>query len=181
MKRNYVIQLLESYFPSAEEEIDSKAQILAFVKANERCFERSLAMGHMTASSWLLNGDGSKALLMHHTKLGRWLQLGGHCDGNPNVLEVSITEAKEESGLESICSVMPFIFDIDVHSIPENPKEQAHFHYDVRFLLQVQGNEEVKKNHESKQLLWIGKQRSCLPTDERSVVRMFDKWLVHDV
>ena len=135
----------------------------------------------MTASSWLLNEEGSKALLMHHAKLRRWVQLGGHCDGNPNVLEVSITEAKEESGLTSICSVMPCIFDIDVHLIPENPKERAHFHYDVRFLLQVQGNEEVRKNHESNELLWIGKQRSCLPTDERSVVRMFDKWLVHDV
>ena len=177
MKRQPLIHLLEHYFPSDAEEIKAKAKMLAFIRAHEDCFERSLAVGHITASSWLLSSDGSSALLMHHAKLGRWVQLGGHSDGNPNTLEVAIQEAREESGLASISAVTPEIFDIDVHLIPDNPKEKAHLHYDVRFLLRAEGEEEVKKNHESKQLLWVTKEWSCLPTDERSVVRMFEKWL----
>lgn len=179
MKRQHLTQLLQSYCPFDEEEAQSKIKMLSFIEANENCFERFLAIGHITASSWLLNQGGSKALLTHHAKLGRWLQLGGHCDGNPNALEVAVREAQEESGLTSIRPVISSIFDIDVHLIPESSKEKAHFHYDVRFLLQVEGDEEVRKNHESKELLWVGKDRSSLPTNERSVTRMFDKWLSH--
>lgn len=177
MKRQYLIQLLEMYLPSCKEEIDFKGQMLNFIKSNEDCFERSLAAGHITASSWLINADGSKALLMHHAKLDKWFQLGGHSDGNPNTLEVSMTEAKEESGLTSIRPVTTSIFDIDIHLIPDNPKEKAHFHYDVRFLLQTETEEEIKMNRESKQLLWISKDPGSLPTDNPSVVRMFTKWL----
>jgi 8-oxo-dGTP pyrophosphatase MutT (NUDIX family) len=177
MKRQPLIHLLERYIPSDAEEIAAKAQMLGFIHAHERCFERSLAEGHITASAWLLSSDGSRALLMHHAKLGRWFQLGGHSDGNPNTLEVAIQEAKEESGLTAISAVTSSIFDIDIHWIPQNPKEKAHFHYDVRFLLRAEGEEELKQNHESKQLLWVTKERSCLPTDERSVVRMFEKWI----
>lgn len=177
MKRQPLIQLLEMYTPSGKEEMDFKIRMLNFINASENCFERTLSIGHITASSWLLNKDGSKALLMHHRKLDKWFQLGGHSDGDPNTLEVAIKEAKEESGLTSIRSVTPFIFDIDIHMIPENAKEKEHFHYDVRFLLQTDKEEEIKINQESKQLLWISKDSSSLPTDNPSVVRMFTKWL----
>ena len=177
MKRQYLMQLLEAYLSVDGEEMRFKDQMLSFIKNNKDCFERSLAIGHVTASSWLVNKDNTKALLLHHAKLGKWFQLGGHSDGNPNTLEVAITEAKEESGLTYIQPIMTSIFDIDIHSIPENSKEKEHLHYDVRFLLQATQNEEVKMNRESKQLLWITKDPSSLPTDSRSVVRMFEKWV----
>ena len=75
--------MLENYFPTAEEEIRFKREMMLFIKENPDCFERSLEKGHITASVWLLSKDTSQALLMHHTKLGKWFQLGGHCDGNP--------------------------------------------------------------------------------------------------
>ncbi len=150
--------------------------MLAFVEVHEDCFERSLEIGHVTASCWLLNRDGSKALLLHHAKLDRWFQLGGHADGHPNVLEVALKEAQEESGIQQIQPVSSEIFDLDIHLIPANPKEKAHFHYDVRFLLQVVSDEEVKSNRESKQLLWIGKELKESPTDNPSILRMMTKW-----
>ncbi len=119
----------------------------------------------------------TKALLMHHTKLDKWFQLGGHCDGNPNALEVALKEAQEESGIINIEAVSQEMFDIDIHLIPENKKEKAHYHYDVRFLLKVTSDEEVIQNRESKELRWISKSKSGLPTDNPSVVRMFDKWI----
>lgn len=176
MDRSDLIKLLHSYHPSDNEEKLFKQQMIMFVEQHENCFERSLAIGHITASAWLLNQDGSKALMMHHTKLDKWFQLGGHCDGNSDVLAVALKEAQEESGISNIIPVNSSIFDIDIHLIPENSKEKAHYHYDVRFLLQVVGNEKIIQNRESKELRWIEKNIKALPTNTPSVVRLFNKW-----
>lgn len=175
--RSNLIKLLHTYQPVHPEEITFKDQMLTFINQNPDCFERSLASGHITASAWLINHDGSKALLLHHFKLDKWFQLGGHCDGDSDVLSVAIKEAQEESGIENIVPVSTDIFDIDIHLIPQNSREQAHYHYDVRFLLKVLGNQNLVRNRESKELRWIEKNINALPTDNRSVVRMFDKWL----
>lgn len=176
MKRSGLLRLLENYHPSNKDEIIFKKTILEFVNNYENCFERSLAIGHITASAWLLNKDHSKALMMHHRKLDKWVQPGGHCDGNPDVLAVALKEAQEESGIYHIVAVSTEIFDVDIHLIPENPKEKAHYHYDIRFLLAVTSDEDFVQNAESKELRWIDKNSATLPTTELSVTRMFEKW-----
>lgn len=176
MYRQQTLRLLQEYHPQDSDELFIKEQMIAFIEAQPSCFERSLAQGHITASAWLVSEDFSKALLLHHAKLDKWMQAGGHCDGNPNVLEVAIKEALEESGLPLIEPVSEKIFDIDIHFIPERVKEAAHHHYDIRFLLRAIGSDLCQKNHESKALLWI-KKNSQLPTNSRSVVRMYEKWL----
>ncbi|MBN2478880.1 MAG: NUDIX hydrolase [Parachlamydiales bacterium] len=178
MKRNLLIELLENYFPLSEEEKKYKERMLDFIIKNENCFERSLISGHITASAWLLNKNKSHSLLMHHTKLNIWVQLGGHCDGDFNPLLVSIKEASEESGLSSIVPVQKEIFDIDIHMIPENKYQKSHYHYDVRFLLKVEKDEEIQSNHESRELRWIDKDPKNLPTNSLSVIRMFNKWIM---
>ncbi|MDR3646754.1 MAG: DUF1653 domain-containing protein [Candidatus Babeliales bacterium] len=176
MHRNKLIEMLQNYNPVAQEEMEFKERMLNFVKENENCFERTLEQGHITASIWLLNKDNSKALLMHHSKLDQWFQLGGHCDGDSDVLAVAIKEAQEESCIVNIVAARNDIFDIDIHLIPENKKEKAHYHYDIRFLLQVSSDEDVVQNSESKELRWIDKNINNLPTQNRSIVRMFNKW-----
>lgn len=180
MHRKLFYELLAKYEPSPEEEVFKK-EMLSFIANHPDCFERTLAIGHITASCWLLNHDMSKALLTHHTKLDKWFQLGGHCDGDSDVLAVALKEASEESGIENIQPVMNGIFDIDIHLIPDTPKEKAHFHYDVRFLLQATKDEPLKISHESKSLKWVGKHINELPTQSRSVVRLFNKWLSHSM
>jgi 8-oxo-dGTP pyrophosphatase MutT (NUDIX family) len=175
MHRQPLINLIHNYCPTAPEELAFKATMLDFIKQHSDCFERTLEIGHITASTWLVNKDNTKALLMHHAKLNRWFQLGGHCDGDSDVMAVAIKEAQEESGIEHITPITPAIFDIDVHLIPANSREKEHYHYDVRFLLQVTGDEEVVQNKESKELRWFGKHEQ-LPTDSQSVTRMFRKW-----
>ncbi len=177
MKHAPLIQMLQDYLPLDPEEVKFKKSMITFIEKNPDCFERTLQHGHITASSWLLNKDHSKALLLHHSKLNLWLQLGGHCDGDSNVLAVAIKEAQEESGISNITPVKTTIFDIDIHRIPANKKEKEHFHYDVRFLLQVTSDEAVVQNNESKELRWIGKDVNALPTQSPSVTRMFEKWL----
>lgn len=177
VKRQNLLVLLQEYSPTKPEEVQFKNDMIVFVNTYENCFERSLEIGHITASAWLLNKDKSHALLMHHSKLNKWFQLGGHCDGIADVLAVALKEAQEESGIENIVPVSKKIFDIDIHLIPANPREKEHYHYDVRFLLTVVGDEQVVQNSESKELRWIAQNRSQLPTDSPSVVRMFEKWV----
>ncbi|HLC07057.1 MAG TPA: NUDIX hydrolase [Candidatus Babeliales bacterium] len=174
---NSLQHLLANYLPTDPAEQEYKTTILAFLDQYPNAFERSLDVGHITASAWLVNKDNTKALLTHHRKLDMWVQLGGHCDGNTDPLAVATKEAQEESGIMGVQPVSCDIFDIDIHLIPENKKEKAHYHYDVRFLLQVVGDEEAITSDESHALAWIDKNRDNLPTNERSVVRMFDKWL----
>jgi len=178
MEQTFSLQhLLANYMPTDPAEQEYKRIILEFLNTYANAFERSLDVGHITASAWLVNKDDTKALLTHHRKLGLWFQLGGHCDGNTDALAVAIKEAQEESGIMGIQPVHKGIFDIDVHLIPENKEEKAHYHYDIRFLLQVVSDEEVIVSDESHALAWIDKNRDNVPTRERSVVRMFDKWL----
>lgn len=176
MKRNQLLTLLKEYSSPYSEELLYKEQIIAFIKDHEDCFERSLSAGHITASCWLLNPTKTKALLMHHAKLNLWVQCGGHCDGESDALTVCLKEAQEESGLKHIVPISRKIFDIDVHKIPENAKDKAHYHYDIRFLLQSTKEEPLIMNSESKALLWVGLDPKNLPTQERSILRMHEKW-----
>jgi hypothetical protein len=174
VNRSLLLEKLEKYVPSSEE-VASKRAMIQFVQNNPRCFERTLEEGHITGSAWLLSKDGSQALLTHHRKLDMWLQLGGHCDGDHDVLRVAIKEAQEESGIMQIAPVSEDIFDIDIHLIPANKKETAHYHYDVRFLLQVMSDEKLVISHESKELRWISKDVDTLPPIDSSVRRMLSK------
>jgi 8-oxo-dGTP pyrophosphatase MutT (NUDIX family) len=83
------------------------------------------------------------------------LQLGGHADGNDDLLEVAMKEAQEESGLESLEFVDETIFDLDKHIIPERPHVPEHFHYDVRYILEADLTEELIKSNESISLAWV--------------------------
>ncbi len=167
---------LNNYFPNDEDEKTYKNKMLLFLKTHKNCFDRSCIEGHFTSSCWLIDNTNNRALLMHHTKLNKWFQLGGHCDGNKNILEVSIQEAREESGIKNIEPVNKQIFDVDIHLIPQINQIKSHFHYDVRFLLQVKSNEVPLKNHESKELRWVYKNDNKLPTQNKSVLRMYNKW-----
>lgn len=173
MHRNNLLTLLDSYEPNFDEEILAKKLMLDFLKNNTNCFERSLLSGHFTGSSWIVNYDNSKFLLTHHKKLNTWLQLGGHADGDNDIIAVSKKEAYEESGLTSLELIFPEIFDIGVHEIPEYKGVPVHYHYDVRFLLKVSDPfDQIRISNESNDLRWF----EVPPTDNKDVNRMYSKW-----
>ncbi|HJD55491.1 MAG TPA: palindromic element RPE2 domain-containing protein [Rickettsia endosymbiont of Pyrocoelia pectoralis] len=139
---------------------------------------KSIDYGHFTASAFLLNHDKTKFLLTHHKKLNKWLQLGGHCKSDNDILAEAIREAREESGINEIEIISDQIFDIDVHYIPERPNEPAHYHYDIRFLLKTVNNDNFIKNDESQELKWFSfAGYPWLDIElERSVTRMIEKF-----
>ncbi|MFU8815444.1 MAG: NUDIX hydrolase [Pseudomonadales bacterium] len=175
MNRQPLLQLLHDYAERHPEEQATTDRFLDFVGGNERCFERDLWAGHVTGSAWLVDASGSRVLLTHHKKLGRWLQLGGHSDGNPAPLEVALQEAREESGL-AVRPLSTEAFDLDIHEIPARKQDPAHHHFDVRFALQVVGDEAFKVSAESLDLAWVPIDRLEDYTLEESVLRMARKW-----
>lgn len=156
--------------PAAE----ATARLFAdFVRRRSDGFSRRCEEGHITASAWVLNPAGTHVLMTHHRRLGQWFQLGGHMeDGDASVLAAALREAREESGMEEIHALSTGIFDLDRHLIPARPGEPAHFHYDVRYLLQAVQEQEPAASSESKAVEWVAldvvAQRNC----SESVLRM---------
>lgn len=177
MHREPLLALLGRYRPTEPHQQDAHARLLAFVREHPDCLSRDLAVGHITSSAWIENHDCTCALLTHHRKLGKWLQLGGHVDGEPDVLKSAIREAQEESGIDTIEPVHSEIFDLDIHEIPAYGGTPAHFHYDVRFWLRATQDVPYVVSEESIDLAWVTPSEfSGYPTDE-SVVRLHRKWL----
>ncbi|MDP1698824.1 MAG: NUDIX hydrolase [Xanthomonadaceae bacterium] len=153
------------------------AQFSAFLASSPDVFQRWHLPGHFTGSAWLVSADGERVLLTHHRKLGRWLQLGGHADGDPDLAQVALREAEEESGL-SVLQVVPSIFDIDRHRIPARGNEPEHWHYDVRFVVRAGGDEAFVVSDESHALAWRRIDEIAADTDaEASMQRMARRWL----
>jgi 8-oxo-dGTP pyrophosphatase MutT (NUDIX family) len=151
-------------------------EILAFVRQNPTCFERTLTEGHVTASAWITNPDRSRVLMTHHRKLDRWFQLGGHADGETDVRQVALAEAEEESGLSCIRPLSERIFDVDVHVIPAHRDIAAHKHYDIRFLLEADEAQPLRgSERESKQLRWVSLAEVVELNGEVSIRRMVEK------
>lgn len=126
-------------------------------KTNVNVFDRkTFSPGHFTTSSIVLSPNLDAVLLTHHRFLNKWLQLGGHCEGDDTLLMSAIREAVEESGINDIIALNNDILDIDIHEIPENKtkNEPTHLHYDIRYLLQAK-SEEFLVSDESNDLKWF--------------------------
>lgn len=130
-------------------------ETIRFVKAHADCLLRSQLAGHLTGSAWIVDAARRRTLLTHHRKLDKWLQLGGHADGDPDLLAVALREAREESGLTRLRVVDAAIFDLDRHWIPEHRDVPAHWHFDLRFMIEADPEETLVVTSESKDLAWV--------------------------
>lgn len=170
--RNNLLEKLFSYEKEYPEERTTVRSMFAFIKTHPRCFDRNLSVGHMTGSAWLMDAKFEKTLLTHHRKLDRWLQPGGHADGDSDIAGVALREAREESGLQALELVNGAIFDIDIHVIPDGPTEKAHLHYDCRFLICSMGKDQYVVSEESKDLAWVYLRDLSQYTSDPSISRM---------
>jgi 8-oxo-dGTP pyrophosphatase MutT (NUDIX family) len=139
-------------------------------------FVRARLEGHFTASAWLVSADGRRVLLMHHAKLLRWLQPGGHADGEADLPAVALKEAQEETGLAGLVLEDGAIFDLDRHWIPDRKDVPGHWHFDVRYVVRAAGGEDFVGNHESLGLAWRPVDAVAADPDV-SLSRMAGKWL----
>lgn len=172
MNREQVLQQLSAHRAFDAHEEQMRRRIAGFVTAHELFHSRALAIGHLTASAWILDETYSHALLLHHGKLHKWLQPGGHVENDPDLQTAAWREACEESGLRDVRPVFADIFDVDVHAIPARPGEPEHDHYDIRFLFTADKSSPFVISSESKSLAWVALERITELTQEESVLRM---------
>ncbi|SVB71799.1 uncharacterized protein METZ01_LOCUS224653, partial [marine metagenome] len=139
-------------------------------------FSKKNKKGHFTGSGWVVSPDKRKILMTHHKTINKWLQLGGHADGETDLLKVALREATEESGLHRFEILNKTVFDLDVHKIPKICSDLSHFHYDVRFLLEADPEKEpIIVSKESYDVAWVPIENVLKLNSEKSIHRMVDK------
>lgn len=152
---------IKRHEPTTGREEKSLDAIKAFIDSDrDNLFSRTNLKGHITASAWVVNPEMTKTVLVHHKKLDKWVQPGGHADGSEDILGMARQEVWEETGLKNTELGYDGIFDVDAHTIPEAQKngvmEPAHTHFDVRYLLVADGSEDVQVSDESHEVKWAG-------------------------
>jgi len=137
------------------------------------CLSRNALSAHLTGSAWVTHERS--VLLVHHRKLDRWLQPGGHADEDSDIPGTALREAQEETGMNDLDFFAPDrweIFDLDIHQIPEYGPVSEHEHFDVRFRLTAARQTDPVPSDESHDARWVLLDDLERYSDEESVVRM---------
>ena len=175
MNRIELISALGNLDGAYPAELADRDRFLTLLE-HPRAYHRDHLPGHITGSAWIVNQDFSKVLLVLHAKLGRWLQPGGHADGDEMVDSVALREAREETGVIELSFVTPTVFDIDIHPIPQRKDFPSHDHYDIRFLLQASDQQKLEISDESNDLRWFSLDEvPRLVGHSTSIIRMVEK------
>ena len=151
---------LRRYEPFDElEDSHRRAMVNLLMGAPDPFSRAQFLPGHFTASCYILDGS-ARLLLHHHRRLNRWLQMGGHVDGEEMPEAAALREGREESGLPDL--VASSMFDLDVHGIPAGKGEPGHDHFDVRFIARTTRPDSITIDPaESSDLAWVSLERAA--------------------
>ncbi|PIY11446.1 MAG: NUDIX hydrolase [Flexibacter sp. CG_4_10_14_3_um_filter_32_15] len=185
MNKQPILDLLNNYQTSFDEEIEFQKRMIDFLTQHDDFALRSNLTGQLTGSAWVINKEHTKALLIHHKKLNKWLQIGGHIEDSDQTIEETVfREVKEESGLKTLkllSSNSNLIYDIDIHTIPQKKEVAEHLHFDIRLIIEADENETlIPQNEEILDIKWYDLHQvqnlaeSTISIDQ-SMKRMVDK------
>lgn len=175
------ISQLNNYVPYNEQEQIDKQFIIDFIASNNDVLTRNNTVGHLTASSWIVNKNHTKVLLVYHKIYNSWSWTGGHCDGDNNTLNVAVREAKEETGLQTVTPVSNDIYSVEVLVVNGHEKHgkyvNSHLHLNVTYLLQADENEPLcVKEDENTGVKWFAlKDALDASTEPWFVKRIYSK------
>jgi len=178
MAHEAILQLLREHAAGLLDPHESwmVADTIRFIEEHPDCLLRSCLSGHLTGSAWIVDASRTRTLLTHHRKLDKWLQPGGHADGQADPLGVALREAEEECGV-AVRPVSTAIFDVDRHLIPARGEVPAHYHYDLRFMLEADPEQPFVVTEESHDLAWVDVAQVPALNPEESMARMVRKTL----
>ena len=135
-----IVEEIKKYRPCNAQEQRDQALILDFLEKNGDAFLRSNLLAHMTASSWIVNPERTKTLMVYHNLYDSWSWTGGHADGETDLLSVALREAREETGIEHVRPLSPEIFSLEVLTVDGHEKRgeyvPSHLHMNVTYLLE---------------------------------------------
>jgi len=173
--RNQLLQQLTSYTTDDSTEQLFITQFLELL-AHPDAYQRFHLPGHITGSAWVSDPKGGQILLTHHAKLNKWLQPGGHADGDEDVIGVATRELREETGLSAHTLVSDQIFDIDIHVIPARGDMPQHLHFDIRFWFFAEPTLALSVTEESHALSWVKRaDLASISRGNESMLRMAQK------
>ena len=160
MTREDSIRQIENYPPFNEQEEKDKALILGWIRNNENAFSRENTVAHITASAWVVNKDRSKVLMVYHNIYNSWSWMGGHADGETDLLSVAIREVKEEAGISNVRPVSEEIFSLESLTVDGHVKKgnyvSSHLHLNITYLLEADSEEQVSvKADENSGVMWF--------------------------
>ena len=137
-----IIEEIKKYRPCNAQEQRDQALILDFLEKNGDAFLRSNLLAHMTASSWIVNPERTKTLMVYHNLYDSWSWTGGHADGETDLLSVALREAREETGIEHVRPLSPEIFSLEVLTVDGHEKRgeyvPSHLHMNATYLLEAE-------------------------------------------
>ena len=176
--REKLLKSIKEYKPFNEQEEMDKTLILNWIENNENAFLREKAVAHITASAWGVNKDRSKVLMVYHNIYNSWSWLGGHADGETDLLSVAVREVKEEAGISNVRPVSDEIFSLESLTVDGHVKKgkyvSSHLHLNVTYLLEADSEESVSiKEDENSGVAWF--------TAEEALKKSTEPWFVEHV
>ena len=161
-RKERLLDQLRGYAADDAAEAEHRRAMLALLERADDAFSRRhFVPGHFTASCYVVD-DGGRLLLHHHKRLDRWLQMGGHVEGEESPELAALREGREESGLHDLVRLTDGIFDLDIHPIPAAKGEPDHAHFDIRYLARTASPEAaIADRAESNELAWVTLDRAA--------------------
>ncbi len=178
MDRKELISKIKKYRPFNEQEEMDKALILNWIETQENAFSRENTVAHMTASAWVVNKERNKVLMVYHNIYNSWSWLGGHADGETDLLAVAVREVKEEAGITNVRPVSDEIFSLESLTVDGHVKKgryvSSHLHLNVTYLLEADSEEAVSvKVDENSGVAWF--------TPGEALKKSTEPWFVEHV
>ena len=175
MDRQELMESIRTYQPFNEQEEMDKSLILNWIETQDDAFSRDNTVAHMTASAWVVNKDRSRVLMVYHNIYDSWSWLGGHADGETDLLAVAIREVKEEAGISGVRPVSEKIFSLESLTVDGHVKRgkyvSSHLHLNVTYLLEADSEEQVfVKEDENSGVSWF--------TPEEALKKSTEPWFV---
>lgn len=178
MNRLGLIHQIKKYKTFNEQEEKDKYLFLEWIMDHEDAFSRENKIAHITASGWVVNKDRSKVLMVYHNIYDSWSWIGGHADGETDLLATAIREVREETGVKNVCPVTEEIFSIEILTVDGHTKNgnyvSSHLHLNVTYLLEADSGETVSiKADENSGVAWF--------TPEEALKKSTEPWFVENI
>ena len=178
MNRLELINQIKKYKTFNEQEEKDKYLLLEWIMDHEDAFSRENKIAHITVSGWVVNKDRSKVLMVYHNIYDSWSWIGGHADGETDLLATAIREVREETGVKNVCPVTDEIFSIEALTVDGHIKNgnyvSSHLHLNVTYLLEADSGETVSiKADENSGVAWF--------TPEEALKKSTEPWFVENI
>ena len=156
-----LITELKAYVPWNEQEMNDREEIVRQLSVSPDIFTRNNRTAHMTASSWIINHERNKVLMVYHNIYDSWSWSGGHADGETDLLAVAVREAQEETGITHVRPVSDRIFSLEILTVDGHEKRgcyvSSHLHLNLTYLLEADETDAIhRKEDENKGVAWFG-------------------------